>query len=160
MKKNKWRDLSLGVVNDIGPHLFDLLDYWFQNKGNINFLSKSKFENKSYDHSILTAKDGNKKFILEMTYCMWKNTFNLEIIGSKGSISLDCLCKWGASKLSLRKRVLPSGKPIEYNKIIKMKDPTWNKEHKFFFNQIKKKANTDFYKDIKIYKTLKSLSIK
>lgn len=160
VKKNKWRDKGHGVVQDIGPHLFDIINYWFKLKGRFKYLLKSKFENKSPDHSLLAMSNRNKKFILEMTYCMWRNTFNLDIIGSKGSLSVNRLCKWGPSEFFLRKRILPSGKPIEYKKTIIMKDPTWVKEHKFFFNQVKKKAKTDLSNDLYIFKTLKNLNLK
>ena len=45
---------------------------------------------------------------------------------SKGSLHINSLCKWSKSKLIIRKRKLPSGKPKE--KIINYKkgDPTWN----------------------------------
>ena len=46
----------------------------------------------------------------------------------------------GAVRILSSKRILPSGKPIEYKKTIIMKDPTWAKEHKFF-NQVKKSKN-------------------
>jgi len=157
VKKNKWRDKGLGVVQDIGPHLFDILNFWFKFKGKFTFLSKSNFENKSPDHSILTSKTKNTKFLLEMTYCMWRNTFSLEIVGSKGSISINRLCKWGPSEFFLRKRIFPSGAPKEYSKIININDPTWEKEHQFFFHQIKKKVKTDLSNDLYIFKTLKNL---
>ena len=160
VKKNKWRDKGHGVVQDIGPHLFDIINYWFKLKGRFKYLLKSKFENKSPDHSLLAMSKKNKKFILEMTYCMWRNTFNLDIIGSKGSLRVNRLCKWGPSEFFLRKRILPSGKPIEYKKTIIMKDPTWAKEHKFFFNKEIKKAKTDLSNDLYIFKTLKNLNLK
>ena len=53
VKKNKWRDKGHGVVQDIGPHLFDIINYWFKLKGRFKYLLKSKFENKSPDHSLL-----------------------------------------------------------------------------------------------------------
>ena len=59
-----------------------------------------------------------------MSLCMWKNTLRCDIIGTKGSLHLNSLCKWGPSVLKLRKRVFPSGKPIEKKFIIKKKDPT------------------------------------
>ena len=91
---------------------------------------------------------------------MWRNTFNLDIIVSKGSLRVNRLCKWGPSEFFLRKRILPSGKPIEYKKTIIMKDPTWAKEHKFFFKKVKKKAKTDLSNDLYIFKTLKNLNLK
>ena len=68
-----------------------------------------KFENHSYDYSFITSNLKNMQINLEMTYCMWRNSFKLDIIGNLGSIHMDCLCKWGPLKLILRKRVKPSG---------------------------------------------------
>ena len=65
---------------------------------------------------------------MEMSYTSWKNSFYLDIVGSKGSLHINSLCKWSKSKLIIRKRKLPSGKPKE--KIINYKkgDPTWKLE--------------------------------
>ena len=70
---------------------------------------------------------------------MWKNSFNLDVIGEKGSAHINGLCKWGPSTLEIRKRKLPSGKPKIKIKKIKMKDPTWKLEHIFFEKLIKSK---------------------
>ena len=67
-----------------------------------------------------------------------KNDLDCEIIGSKGSLKMSSLCKWGPSVLSLQKRVLPSGRPKE-KKITIKKDPTWALEQKYFENLIKLK---------------------
>ena len=34
---------------------------------------------------------------------MWKNSFNLDVIGEKGSAHINGLCKWGPSTLEIRK---------------------------------------------------------
>ena len=54
----------------------------------------------------------------------WKNFFTLNIIGEKGSINMDGLCKWGPSILKIRKRTFPSGVPFEKVFKIEQKDPT------------------------------------
>ena len=81
---------------------------------------------------------------------MWKNTLRCDIIGTKGSLHLNSLCKWGPSVLKLRKRVFPSGKPIEKKFIIKKKDPTWKLEHNYFFKLIKSKKISNLSNDIYI----------
>ena len=92
-----------------------------------------------------------------MSMCRWKNDLDCEIIGSKGSLKMSSLCKWGPSVLSLQKRVLPSGRPKEKKIIIKKKDPTWALEQKYFENLIKLKKKNNLEKDIYISKTLKSI---
>jgi hypothetical protein len=88
---------------------------------------------------------------------MWKNTFTCDIIGEKGSIHLDCLCKWGPSHLIYRRRIFPSGLPIEKKKTIISKDPTWKKEINYFINKIKNKEKINLEIDKYIFKNLKNL---
>ena len=157
VRKNKWRDRGLGVIQDLGPHLMDTIKFWFNKNLNFKVAIKNKFENKSPDHAILFSR--NKKFFvkLEMSMCMWKNTLRCDIIGSKGSVHLNSLCKWGPSILIFRKRKIPSGYPVERKIVIKKKDPTWELEHKYFTNLVKFKKKTNFSKDIWINKNLKKI---
>ena len=52
-------------------------------------------------------------FELEVSLLSWRNNFVCDIIGDKGSVHINSLCKWGPSKFIKRKRVFPSGKPDE-----------------------------------------------
>ena len=158
VRNSKWRDKGLGIIQDLGPHLMDTIKFWFNKKLNFKKIFQNKFENRSPDHAILFSKN-NKFFVkLEMSMCMWKNTLRCDIIGSKGSIHLDSLCKWGPSTLKILKRKLPSGKPRERKIIIKKKDPTWALEHKHFFRLLKLRKRNNFSKDIWINKNLKSIT--
>jgi scyllo-inositol 2-dehydrogenase (NADP+) len=139
VRNQKWRDKGLGVIQDLGPHLLDTMKFWFNQNFKFNVISKNKFENKSPDHAILLSKKKNFHIKLGMSMCMWKNSLICNIIGSKGSIHLDSLCKWGPSTLTICKRKFPSGYPQERKINIKMKDPTWDLEHDFFFRLIKLK---------------------
>ena len=89
---------------------------------------------------------------------MWKNSFYLDILGEKGSIHMNCLCKWGPSKLIVRKRKKPSGIPEEKNFFLKMKDPTWKEEHEYFKKRVfsKNKINNE-KKDLWINQILNSI---
>jgi len=158
VRNSKWRDKGLGIIQDLGPHLMDTIKFWFNKELKFKKIFQNKFENKSPDHAILFSKK-NKFFIkLEMSMCMWKNTLRCDIIGSKGSIHLDSLCKWGPSTLKILKRKLPSGQPKEKKIIIKKKDPTWILEHKHFFTLLKLRKKNNFSKDIWINKNLKSIT--
>lgn len=159
VKKNKWRDKGLGVIQDLGPHLIDTIKFWFKKDFQFKSLVKNRFENKSPDHGIFYLK--KKKFFLklEMSLCMWKNTFRCDIIGSKGSVHMDGLCKWGPSLLRLLKRKFPSGLPQEKKYLIKSKDPTWVEEHQHFFNLVKLKKKNDLSKDKWINKSLRKIVI-
>ena len=158
VRNSKWRDKGLGIIQDLGPHLMDTIKFWFNKELKFKKIFQNKFENKSPDHAILFSKK-NKFFIkLEMSMCMWKNTLRCDIIGSKGSIHLDSLCKWGPSTLKILQRKLPSGQPKEKKIIIKKKDPTWILEHKHFFTLLKLRKKNNFSKDIWINKNLKSIT--
>ena len=155
--KNKWRDKGLGVAQDIGPHLFDIINFWFNKKIMFKSITNNKFENNSPDHAIIQSKKKNFFLNLEMSMCMWKNTLKCDVVGSKGSLHLNSLCKWGPSKLTIRKRKLPSGQPSEKIYTIRKEDPTWKLEHKYFFNLIKLNKKTNLKNDIWINKILRNL---
>lgn len=160
IKKNKWRDKGLGIIQDLLPHLLDISLYWFEKKiKNIKLIKQSKFENKSPDHALLISNNSKIFFQFEITSCMWRNSFHCDIIGEKGSVHIDSLCKWGPSKLILRKRIKPSGKPREREKIIKINDPTWKKEEEYFAELRKKKIsnNSRFDRDLWIAEILNKL---
>ena len=67
-----------------------------------------------------------------MTYCSWENTLVFYLIGSKASIKIDNLCKWGPSTFKFQKRVIPSGKPKTISNKLILSDPTWDLELKYF----------------------------
>ena len=66
-----------------------------------------------------------------MTLCMWKNTFTCDVLASKGSAHLNSLCKWGQNSFVYRKRIYPSGLPIEKKYTFQKGDPTWKSEFLF-----------------------------
>ena len=150
VRNSPWRDKGHGVLYDLGSHLIDTINFWFKKKIKFTKSKSFKHENRSPDHSIINASSGKLKINLEMSLCMWKNTLRCDIIGTKGSLHLNSLCKWGPSVLKLRKRVFPSGKPIEKKFIIKKKDPTWKLEHNYFFKLIKSKKISNLSNDIYI----------
>lgn len=137
--KNSWRSKNrYSILYDLGVHLLDTYLFCFEGMPKkINIVQKGTFEVGCIDFCVMTS---NKPFILNMTTSIidWKNKFKTEIIGSKGSIHMDGLCKWGPSLLKVRKRKLPVGRPDEkIYKIIK-KDPTWKSEENFFKSKINK----------------------
>lgn len=158
VKKNPWKDYGNGVISDLGSHLIDTINFWFNYKFSKFKLIKSKrFENKSPDYMQLLFNNKKMFIELEATLCMWKNTFTCEIIGSKGSLLINGLCKWGPSKLIFRKRKYPAGVPYEKIYSIKMKDPTWKKEYYFFKKLIKNKSYDNFKSDKLIKKIISNL---
>ena len=62
VKKNKWRDIGLGVVQDLGTHLIDTIKFWFDRDIKFKLIANNKFENKAPDHAVLLSK--KKNFLL------------------------------------------------------------------------------------------------
>ena len=148
VKKSDWRDKKSGIITDLGSHLFDICNFIFNKPlKKIKLIKSSRFENKSPDHAIINLFVDKVFVNLEMTYTMWRNSFYLDVIGSKGSIHINSLCKWSDSRLILRKRKFPSGKPHEKVFNYKKGDPTWLLENNHFKNKVKKKALTNLKND-------------
>ncbi len=160
VKKSPWRDKGLGVLQDLGPHLLDIVNIWFKKKFKYKITSSNKFENKSLDHVVINSVSKKLRIEIEMTMCMWKNTHTTDIIGSKGSAHITSLCKWGPTQIIVRKRKLPSGIPSERKLTLSIKDPTWDLEHKYFFKLIKRGVKTNLKNDIWIYKSLRNMEKK
>lgn len=159
VRKSKWRDKGSGVLTDIGSHLLDLCLFLFGEKIRVlKIIEKNKFENKALDHAVITLEINKIKIELEMTLCMWKNTFVCDVIGSKGSAHLNSLCKWSKSSFSYRKRKFPSGEPKEKKISFKKGDPTWKAEYLFFKNLIKNKIKTSLKKDLILNKSFIQLN--
>ena len=129
----------MGVLKDLGSHLLDTIFYWFGYINKWELVKLNKFENNSPDHAILISKNNGIFIELEMSLLSWRNTFSCQIIGEKGSIHIDSLCKWGPSTFLLRKRKLPSGIPFEKKNVLIKNDPTWLKEYSYFKELVKKK---------------------
>ena len=157
VRQSPWRDKGSGVLLDIGSHLIDTIIYWFgEDNIEITDTNSFSFENLSPDHSIIKGKINSIFFELEVSLLSWRNNFVCDIVGDKGSVHINSLCKWGPSIFIKRKRVLPSGKPDEKMTTLLQDDPTWKDEYTHFKNLIEKKINTDLSVDIKIFNILKN----
>lgn len=100
-RNSRWKDKGNGVIDDLGSHLLDTISFWFPNDKirNYNLVSSNCFENASPDHAVIASVDLVPRIELEMTLLMWKNTFTCDVVGEKGSIHMDGLCKWGRALL-------------------------------------------------------------
>ena len=159
VKKSKWRDKKTGVLTDIGSHLLDLCLFLFGKKIKLLRTAEiNKFENKAPDHAIIKLEINKIKIELEMTLCMWKNTFVCDVLASKGTAHLNSLCKWGKNTFCYRKRKFPSGIPYEKKISFMQPDPTWKAEYLFFKNLIKNNIKTDLRKDIILNKSFHQIN--
>ena len=92
-------------MKDLGSHLLDTIFLvWLHNKWEL--VKLNKFENNSPDHAILISKN-NDFYRTRNVITFMEKYFSCQIIGEKGSIHIDSLCKWGPSTFLLRKRKLP-----------------------------------------------------
>jgi predicted dehydrogenase len=132
VKRSEWRDRGLGVLPDLGSHMLDMALFLFGHlDASFRFWSFDRFENRACDHVVLGSR-GHPVLEMEATLLSWRNTFRLDVFAEKGSAHIDCLCKWGPSTLTVRRRVLPSGRPSEDAQTIVSADPTWALEYEHF----------------------------
>lgn len=131
-----WRDTGLGVIADLGSHLFDMVDFWWGLAGReVDYVDARALENRSYDQAVMRLS-GNPAMYLETTMLSWRNDFKCDIRGSDGSLHISSLCKWGPTSLTVRGRIRPSGRPDERTQILVQADPTWAAEFTHFLELI------------------------
>lgn len=132
VRNSDWRDQDLGVFTDLGSHLLDWTLFLFGKPSEPPVISAAnRFENRAYDH-FRFGFAGRPSIDFEMTLLSWRNMFRCDVYAEKGSAHIDCLCKWGPSLFTLRKRVLPSGRPTEETERLECPDPTWAAEYAHF----------------------------
>lgn len=154
---DSWRENGLGVLEDLGCHLFDLADYLLGYRGaDIEPWSLAKREARALDHCIVATKD--KRLVMEMSFLSWKNNCKIELVGENGAIHLQGLCKWTGSELTIFERTRPSGLPKIRHKTLTGSDITWKKDLDFFETQIDA-GKISFENDWWISQTLERLSI-
>ncbi len=157
VKASPWRDQGLGVVPDLLSHLLDTVNFLFGHRDfTVETHSVRSIETRAPSHALFTF-DGAPPLVLEMTLLSWRNTFHLDVIGEAGSIHIFCLCKWGPSTLTVRKRVLQSGRPTEEVETIAMPDPTWQLEYDYF-KTLCRTGGTNIDTDIWIQSVFEQLS--
>ena len=131
-RNSPWRDQGFGVLPDLGSHLLDMILFLFgQVEGCCRPWRADRVENRAYDRYVFGFQ-GRLPIDCEMTMLSWRNTFHADVYGELGSAHIECLCKWGPSTLTVRKRVLPSGRPDEESATLVCADPTWAAEYEHF----------------------------
>jgi scyllo-inositol 2-dehydrogenase (NADP+) len=120
----------------------------------MHLVAARSIETKAPDRAVIVSADG--RFVLEVMYHSWRNSFAFELYGSKGSIHCFGLRKWGGSELLVRKRVFPSGHPHETRLTDEGPDVTWEREIAHF-EQRCAAGQTDLSTDWWIARTLREL---
>ena len=158
VRNSLWRDEGAGVLTDLGSHLLDTCSFWFgTDLSSFNLVSAHRFENRAFDHVVISSEKATLRIELEMTLCMWRNHFTCDLLAEHGTAHIESLCKWGPSTFTHRIRVLPSGRPTEQNIWLVQADPTWAQEYVHFKNLALGKVTTDLSQDMALQSNLRRL---
>ena len=153
VRDSAWRDSGSGVLKDLGSHLLDLVRFFFgEVERRFDVVLANRFENRAYDHVVLASR-GRPALQLEMSLVMWRNAFACDLLAERGSAHIEGLCKWGPSTLTVRRRVLPAGRPAEETTTEAMPDPTWALEYAHFLDMCRHGA-CNLENDVWINRTL------
>lgn len=159
VRRSLWRDREAGVIPDLGSHLLDIVDFWFQRPfKDLRLVSATRYENRAVDHAVFFGSNTLPHLLCEVSLLSWRNTFSADLTGSEGSIHVRSLCKWSESELIIRKRVRPSGLPSEERIVAPQGDPTWALEYENFTNLCRTAVSTDLKRDLKIAEGLEHLA--
>ena len=158
VRDSAWRDHGAGVVPDLASHLLDTCRFWFGDIPDVFSVASARaFENLSPDHAVISSESSRMRIELEMTLLMWRNHFTCDILAEKGTAHIQSLCKWGPSTFIHRKRILPSGRPIEDSETLEQDDPTWAIEYAHFVDLCMKGATTNLSEDLWLHRALNRL---
>ena len=148
VRESEWRDQGPGVLPDLGSHLLDTAKFWFGDvEKAFDVISVNCFENQAPDHVIIGSRETVPKLELEMTLLNWRNHFTCDLFAENGTAHIQSLCKWGPTTFTLRKRVLPSGRPPEESETLVQDDPTWALEYRYFKDLCTQSVSTDLSTD-------------
>ena len=107
VRNSPWRDKGMGVFPDLGSHMLDMAHFLFGPHDSPGEMwSVNRFENNAPDH-VIFGFPGRPVLEMEATLLSWRNSFSLDVFGELGSAHIQCLCKWGPSTLTVRRRKLP-----------------------------------------------------
>jgi predicted dehydrogenase len=161
VRESGWRDQGAGVLPDLGSHLLDTLLFWLPEAKDLTFNLRAarRHENASFDQVLLDANPRCGPLIqLEMTLLSWRNHYTADVFAEKGSAHIESLCKWGPSRFTKRRRILPSGRPPEESVVLVQDDPTWESEYNHFLTLCAGRKLCSLETDIWINRSLNELS--
>lgn len=119
-----WREGGGGVLEDLGCHLVDLCAHLLgRREERYQLWDLRSIESGTWDYALFSSAD--RRVLCEVGNVFWKNCFEIEVFGERGSLHLSGLGKWGGAQLVHRERVLPSGPPVERVERSPAGDATW-----------------------------------
>ncbi len=155
VRESMWRDQGAGVLPDLGSHLLDTARFWFgEVDEGFRVVGSHRHENRAPDQVIVTNETNRPRIELEMTLLSWRNHFTCDVLAEKGSAHIRSLCKWGPTTFTVRRRVLPSGRPPEESVTLTQDDPTWELEYAHWKARIEDGARTDLSGDVWLNRVL------
>jgi predicted dehydrogenase len=158
VRESAWRDQGAGVLPDLGSHLLDTARFWFGDLGDdFQIVSADCFENRAPDHVVFASASTQPRIELEMTLLSWRNHFTCDVFAENGSAHISSLCKWGPSEFTLRRRILPSGRPTEESVTLVQSDPTWALEYQHFTRLCEQAHAADLSNDLWLNRLLRRL---
>jgi predicted dehydrogenase len=158
VRDSPWRDRGAGVLPDLGSHLLDTALFWFGAlTGPFALWTANRFENRAFDHMTFGA-GGTPVHEMEVSLLSWRNHFTADVFGEKGSAHVSSLCKWGPSTFTVRRRVLPSGRPPEESVTLLQADPTWDLEYEHFKMLCRKGEGGNLANDVILNRILNDLA--
>ena len=155
---------KIGSLLDIGSHSINLVQ-WLLNSFKLGkkskLIQKNEFMNKKKDdNGYIITRLKHVIIFLHFGFCTWKNTFELELTGSKGFLKVISLPKWNeGQKVIYGKRIFPSGEPLVQEWVFR-KDNSFKNELQFLLKNFRK--NSVFnkklnYNELATYKELASI---
>lgn len=157
VRESEWRDAGAGVLPDLGSHLLDTALFWFGAPGAVHLEAAHRFENRAFDH-VRFSGAGAPALSFEMTLLSWRNHFTADVFGELGSAHIESLCKWGPTTFTLRRRILPSGRPEEESVTLVEPDPTWALEYAHWKDLCARGDEGNLANDLQINHQLQELS--
>ena len=128
---------KVGALLDMGIHTIYLAKMFM---GNITPIA-SMIQNFEYeikdrdDNGFVLLQSDSMVGSIHFSLVRWKNSFNIEITGSEGSVMVESLTKWGAQTTIHHERIYPSGVPKE-TKYKFVGDNTWESECLDFYKRV------------------------
>ncbi|MEP3113128.1 Gfo/Idh/MocA family oxidoreductase [Nisaea sp.] len=159
VRDSAWRDSGAGVLPDLGSHLLDTARFWFGDiVDDFRIVSADRFENLAPDHVVIVSDGAGPRIELEMSLLSWRNHFTCDVFAERGTAHIESLCKWGPSRFTHRRRVLPSGRPPEDVETLEREDPTWEAEYAHFKELCLGQGASNLENDRWLYRSLGRLS--